>query len=370
LAEGTPAGLSLHAVTARETLERAVERWGWPASGHGFVGGTDETVTRTLRGTGIAQVLEPAPGPPEYAVALGAGASPRTAQRATCRLEPDGTLTVMTSQSPHGQGHQTTLAQLAADTLSVPIERVHVVHGDTRVTPFNGVGTGGSRAATLASGAVLGVVEVLAERIKAVAADLLEASPDDLELVEERVQVRGTPGAGMGLPELARAAYSSGQALDAAFDFAVPEGGWSQATHLCEVEVDADTGLVRILRYLVVGDCGELINPAIVEGQVRGGIAQGIGGVLHEWAAYDADGQPQATTLLDYLAPGALDVPTIEVEHLASPPQGPVDFRGVGEGGAIGAPAAVVSAIADAIGVPITERYLPPARILELMGTI
>jgi carbon-monoxide dehydrogenase large subunit len=276
----------------------------------------------------------------------------------------------MTSQSPHGQGHQTTLAQLAADALSVPIERVHVVHGDTRVTPFNGVGTGGSRAATLASGAVIGVVEVLGERIKAVAADLLEASADDLELVDERVQVKGTPTAGMSLPELARAAYSGGQALDAAFDFAVPEGGWSQATHLCEVEVDGDSGLVTILRYLVVGDCGALINPAVVEGQVRGGIAQGIGGVLHEWAAYDADGQPQATTLLDYLAPGALDLPAIEVEHLESPPQGPLDFRGVGEGGAIGAPAALVSAIADAIGVPITERYLPPARILELMGTI
>ncbi|MCU1488370.1 MAG: Carbon-monoxide dehydrogenase (acceptor), partial [Actinomycetia bacterium] len=353
LAEGTPGGLSLHAVTARETLERAVERWG-PIG----------------PGTGIAQVLEPAPGPPEYAVALGAGASPRTAQRATCRMEPDGTLTVMTSQSPHGQSHQTTLAQLAADTLSVPIERVRIVHGDTRLTPFNGVGTGGSRAATLASGAVIGVVEVLGERIKDVAADLLEANRDDLELADGRIQVKGTPTAGVDLATLARAAYSSGQSLEAAYDFAVPEGGWSQATHLCQVEVDGDTGLVRILRYLVVGDCGALINPAVVEGQVRGGIAQGIGGVLHEWAAYDADGQPQATTLLDYLAPGALDLPTIDVEHLESPPQGPLDFRGVGEGGAIGAPAALVSAIADAIGVPITERYLPPARILELMGTI
>jgi carbon-monoxide dehydrogenase large subunit len=158
--------------------------------------------------------------------------------------------------------------------------------------------------------------------------------------------------------------------LEATYDFAVPEGGWSQATHLCSVEVDGDTGLVRILRYLVVGDCGELINPAVVEGQIRGGIAQGIGGVLHEWSAYDADGQLQATTLLDYLIPGALDLPTIEVEHRTSPPQGPLDFRGVGEGGAIGAPAALVSAISDAIGVPITERYLPPARILELMGLI
>jgi carbon-monoxide dehydrogenase large subunit len=366
LAEGTPGGLSLHAVTARETMERAVASYGWPGE------------RRPGVGVGIAQVLEPAPGPPEYAVALGAGASPRSAQRAFCRLEPDGTLTVVTSQSPHGQGHQTTLAQLAADTLSVPIERVTVVHGDTRLTPFNGVGTGGSRAATLASGAVIGVVEVLGERIKAIAAHLLEASVDDLELVDSRCQVKGTPTAGVALTEVARIAYTGTAALppdvapglEATYDFAVPEGGWSQATHLCTVEVDGDTGLVRILRYLVVGDCGELINPAVVEGQIRGGIAQGIGGVLHEWAAYDADGQPQATTLLDYLTPGALDLPNIEVEHLESPPQGPLDFRGVGEGGAIGAPAALVSAIADAIGVPITERYLPPARILELMGLI
>jgi carbon-monoxide dehydrogenase large subunit len=370
LAEGTPGGLSLHAVTARETMERAVERWGWIPSGHGDRPSGAVGVTRTVRGVGIAQVLEPAPGPPEYAVALGAGASPRTAQRASCRLEPDGSLTVVTSQSPHGQGHQTTLAQLAADTLAVPIDRVTVVHGDTRLTPFNGVGTGGSRAATLASGAVIGVVEVLGERLKDVAADLLEASPADLELVDGRCQVKGTPAAAVELPALARAAYAAGEALEATYDFAVPEGGWSQATHLCSVEVDGDTGLVRILRYLVVGDCGELINPAVVEGQIRGGIAQGIGGVLHEWSAYDADGQPQATTLLDYLAPGALDLPTIEVEHLTSPPQGPLDFRGVGEGGAIGAPAALVSAISDAIGVPITERYLPPARILELMGLI
>lgn len=368
LTEGTAAGLTLHAVTARETLERAVDRWPWP-SGHAQPVDDGPSVTRTLRGVGIAVVLEPAPGPPEYAVALGAGASPRTAQRATCRLEPDGSLTVVTSQSPHGQGHQTTLAQLAADALSVPLERVTVVHGDTSLTPFNGVGTGGSRAATLASGAVIGVVEALVERIKEVASELLEASAADLELVDGRCRVKGTPAAGVDLPTLARTAYSSGGSVEAAYDFAVPEGGWSQATHVCGVEVDTETGAVRILRYLVVSDCGELINPAIVEGQIIGGVTQGIGGVLHEWAAYDAEGQPQATTLLDYLVPGAVDVPTIEVEHLQSPPQGPVDFRGVGEGGAIGAPAALVSAIADAIGVPITERYLPPARILQQMGT-
>ena len=366
LQEGTASGLSLHAVTARETFERCLERFGYEARR------AEQRAARSegrLFGVGIAQVMEPAPGPPEYGGKLGSGASPRTAQRAVARLEPDGTITVVTSQAPHGQSHQTTLAQLAADELSVPFDRVTVVHGDTRVTPFNGVGTGGSRAATLASGAVMGVAGALRDRIREIAADLLEARAEDLELVDGVCRVVGTPSKGVDLGTVARATPG----LDARFDFAIPEGGWSQATHACTVEIDGGTGFVRILRYVVVGDCGRLINPAVVEGQIRGGVVHGIGGVLHEWSAYDAEGQPQATTLLDYLAPTADDVPTIEIEHLQSPPQGPVDFRGVGEGGAIGAPAALVNAIADALaptGAIVTERYLPPSRILELLGAI
>jgi carbon-monoxide dehydrogenase large subunit len=353
LKEGTASGLSLHAVTARTTFERCVERIG-------------TVEPRPFRGLGIAVVMEPAPGPPEYGGKLGAGSSPRTAQRAVAKLEPDGTVTVFTSQAPHGQSHQTTLAQLAADELSVPFERVNVVHGDTRVTPFNGVGTGGSRAATLASGAVIGVASTLRDRIREIAAELLEASADDLELVDGECRVKGSPSRGVDLGTVARATPG----LDATFDYAIPEGGWSQATHACEVDVDPETGSVRIIRYVVVGDCGRLINPAVVEGQIRGGIAQGIGGVLHEWAAYADDGQPLATTLMDYLVPTAADFPNIEIEHLESPPQGPIDFRGVGEGGTIGAGPALVNAIADALaplGVVVTERYLPPSRIVELL---
>ena len=130
---------------------------------------------------------------------------------------------------------------------------------------------------------------------------------------------------------------------------------------------------MRILRYVVVGDCGRLINPAVVEGQIRGGIAQGLGGVLLEWSAYGDDGQPLATTLMDYLAPTSTDIPSIEIEHLESPPQGPIDFRGVGEGGTIGAGPALVNAIADALrpaGVRVTDRYLPPSRIVELLDSV
>jgi len=161
------------------------------------------------------------------------------------------------------------------------------------------------------------------------------------------------------------------QGIAATYDFRIPEGGgWAQATHCCTVEVDPDTGHVDITRYVVVEDCGTMINPAIVEGQIRGGVAQGIGGVLYEQCAYGADGQILTSTLLDYLLPTATEVPDIEIHHLESAPTHEVNFRGVGEGGAIGAPAALTNAIADAIGVIVTESHLPPSRVLELLGRI
>jgi carbon-monoxide dehydrogenase large subunit len=161
--------------------------------------------------------------------------------------------------------------------------------------------------------------------------------------------------------------------VDVDNDFDGDEGGWSQATHACWVEVDPGTGQVTIDRYLVVEDCGTMINPAIVEGQVRGGVAQGIGGVLYEHAAYDEDGQFLAGTFMDYLLPTTTEVPRIEIEHLETPPISPVNFRGVGEGGAICAPAALTNAIENALrpfNVKITEQWLPPSRILELTGAI
>jgi carbon-monoxide dehydrogenase large subunit len=164
------------------------------------------------------------------------------------------------------------------------------------------------------------------------------------------------------------------QGIGATHDFRIPEGGgWAQATHCCTVEVDGHTGRVDIIRYVVVEDCGTMINPAIVEGQIRGGVAQGIGAVLYERSAYAADGQFVASTLMDYLIPGVAEVPEIEIHHLESPPTHEVNFRGVGEGGAIGAPAALTNAIADAIaptGAVVTESHLPPFRVLELMGAL
>jgi carbon-monoxide dehydrogenase large subunit len=312
---------------------------------------------------------------------MGFMAAPRTVQEARVRLEPDGSLTVFTSQQPHGQSHETTLAQLAADELSVPMERVKVVHGDTDVTPFNLVGTGGSRAATLASGAVIGAARAVRSRVLDAASKLLEIAPDDLEIIDGSVAARGAPTRAIKLDAVAAATYlqpglvsdDGALGIEVRSTFISGEGTWSQATHACTVSVDVETGRVSILRYVVVEDCGSIVNPAVVDGQIRGGVAQGIGAVLLEHAAYSDDGQYLAGTFLDYLLPTATDIPTIEIHHLESEPIAEINFRGVGEGGAIGAPAALTNAIEDALapfGVRIREQHLPPRRIAELCGFV
>jgi carbon-monoxide dehydrogenase large subunit len=151
------------------------------------------------------------------------------------------------------------------------------------------------------------------------------------------------------------------------------KGSWSAGTHFCQVEVDLDTGQVKITRYLVVEDCGRMINPAVVEGQVRGGVAQGVGEVLYEWSAYDDQANYMAGTFMDYLLPTATEIPHIEIEHLETEPNEEVFYRGVGEGGLLIAPAAITNAIEDALmpyGGKVTEQYLPPAKVLELAGVI
>lgn len=323
-------------------------------------------------GIGLATVLEPAPLPPSVMAAMGATAASRTEQQARLRVEPDGSLSLFTSQQPHGQGHETTLAQLVADELSVPLRLVRVVHGDTSETPFNLVGTGGSRSATLAGGAVTGAARAVRERLLDAAGRLLEIDPADLELVHGTVRPVGAPARAVTLAYLAGVADPADGAsgFEAVGSYASGEGTWSQATHCAIVEVDVETGAVSVLRYVVVEDCGTIINPAVVDGQVRGGVAQGIGSVLLERCAYSDDGQFLTGTLMDYLVPTAMDIPRIEVHHLESAPVAEINFRGVGEGGAIGAPAAVTNAIEDALapfGVRITEQYLPPWRVIDLL---
>jgi carbon-monoxide dehydrogenase large subunit len=332
-------------------------------------------------GIGVANYIEAAPGPPEMRPqgAMFGG------EQARVRLEADGHLTVYTSQSPTGQGHETTLAQVAAQEMGIPFEHVRIVRGDTELTPMGMVGTGASRAATWATGAVLETTRLVKQKALALAAEMLEIDARDLDIVDGAIRPKGVPKRALPLAQLARAAYLEPDSLPKGTDkvlevqhrytgeHGITGSAWASGTHVCVVEVDLGTGGVTILRYVVVEDCGRVINPAIVDGQIRGGVAQGLGGVLHERSAYDEDGQFLAATFMDYLLPTAMEIPTIEIHHLETHPEGEVDFRGVGEGGALIAPAALSNAIEDALapfGARVTEQHLTPARILELAGVI
>jgi carbon-monoxide dehydrogenase large subunit len=363
---GSCLGVDLHGVTVDATLAHASEllaREAWREEA------AAARADGRLVGVGLSTYVEPAPVSPSLLRAMGVQAVSRTTQEARLRLDTDGGVTLFTSQQPHGQSHETTLAQLTADVLDLPMARIRVVWGDTDVVPFNLVGTGGSRAATLASGAVLDAAELLRSHLLELAAERLEIAPEDLELRDGAVVPRDAPSRGITLADLGATATALPEVLGR---FLSEDGTWSQATHCVMVEVDPDTGAVEILRYVVVEDCGPPINPAIVDGQVRGGVAQGIASVLHEHAAYDPDGQPRAATFLDYLMPSAAEVPEIEIHHLhdEDPPAGAVPFRGVGEGGAIGSPAALVSAIEDAVahlGIELTSQHLPPSYLHDLI---
>jgi carbon-monoxide dehydrogenase large subunit len=372
-----PTGATVAGATAVETLERALELVDYP----GFREDQQRAWSEgRYLGIGFANSIQPTPGFPDWWESIG---FPMGRDPARVRLEPDGHVTVITSQMPHGQGHETTLAQIAADELGVPLDHVHVVTGDTRLTEFYMFGTGASRAAHMASGSVLTASRELKRRVLEVAAHLLEVSPDDLELRDAVVSPRGAPMRSLPLAEIATQAYLAPETLPDALDkrldvteFYAPspdQGGWASTTHVCLVEVDGDTGFVTIPRYVVVEDCGRMVNPAIVEGQIRGGIAQGIGGMLYEHAAYDEEGQFLAGTFMTYILPTAMEIPEIEIDHLEFPTDEPIPYRGVGEGGAIIAPAALTNAVEDAlrpIGARVNAFPLRPTRVLELMGRI
>jgi len=364
-------------MSARATLERALELAEfdqWPAR---------QAAARAegrAVGLGFATFIEAAPGPPDFQDAVMAGGGALLgAEPARVVLRADGRIAVHTQQVPHGQSHETTFAQVAADELGVTPDDVELVFGDTSATPFGLLGTGGSRAAPMAGGAVMFTARDLRGRILDVAADLLEAAPADLDITDGVVHVQGVPTVSVSLADVARHALergpapAPGEAIRVVGAWDGGEGGWAQATHACWVEVDLATGRVRIDRYVAVEDCGELINPAVVDGQVAGGVAQGIGAVLYEKAVYDEQANFQAGTFLDYLLPTAAEIPEIEIHHLETPSDVPANFRGVGEGGMVVAPATLTNAIEDALahlGVRVTEQHLPPTRILELAGVI
>jgi carbon-monoxide dehydrogenase large subunit len=359
-----PNGMAYDRISPRETFDVAVEMLDYDAFRE------EQAAARAAGrylGVGTSSYVEPStPGFGYYAT-----------EGATIRVEPSGKVNVYIAGGSTGNSLETTVVQLAADALGVDIADVATIQGDTAVTGF-GAGAAGSRSGSMTAGAVGETAAVLRERICAIAAHKLEAAPEDIELAGGRASVRGTPAVGLALGELAAAAYfephtlppGTPAGLEATARYTASGSIFVNATHVCTCEVDVDTGRVTLLRYIVSEDCGPMINPNVVEGQIAGGTVQGIGGVLLEHLAYDVDGNPVATTLMDYLMPTAAEVPTIEYGHVETMSAGPGGYKGVGEGGAIGAPPAVVNAVNDALApfrVAATRLPLSPAAIVELL---
>ena len=298
---------------------------------------------------------------------------------ATVRISTTGRVTVSTGATPQGQSHQTTLAQLAADQLGVDYDKVTVVTGDTATIAL-GMGTFASRTAVNAGNSVhLAAIEV-ARKVRRVASEMMEVSEDDLELVDGGVQVKGVPGMRRTFREvawLANGAYGISMpadrdpGLESTIYFKPDQSTYANSTHVAEVEVDVGTGHVRMARHIVVHDCGNMINPLVVEGQVVGGVAHGIGNALFEWMRHDENAQPVSTSLADYLLTVATDMPRVETLHSVTPsPLNPLGVKGAGEGGTIAAIAAIIGAIEDALspfGVKIMDYPVTPDRIVALI---
>jgi carbon-monoxide dehydrogenase large subunit len=298
---------------------------------------------------------------------------------AIVRVDSTGHVAVYTGANPHGQGLETTLAQVCADQLGVRPEDVTVRSGDTGLIPY-GIGTFASRSAVTAGTAVGTAAGMVREKVLAVAAELLEAAARDLELKDGVVTVSGAPARQITLREVARAAAPGSETklppgmapvLEAQYYYVPPTVTWSSGTHVVAVEVDEDTGFVRVLRYITVDDCGRMLNPTVVEGQIHGGVAFGLGNALWEEVIYDSEGQVQTGTYMDYLLPTATDVPPIVVGHqefLSDVNQ--FGIKGCGEGGAVSPLAAVANAVVDALrplAIRIDRVPLHPSRLLELI---
>jgi aerobic carbon-monoxide dehydrogenase large subunit len=293
-------------------------------------------------------------------------------EHASIRMLPTGKVEVVTGSSAHGQGHETAWSQIVADQLGVPFEDIRVLHGDTQVSP-KGMDTYGSRSLAVGGLALVGACDKVIAKAKVIAAAMLEASADDLEFSAGRFSVRGDPEAGKTIQEIALAAFAAHglpegvePSLDSDHTYDPENFSFPHGTHLCATEVDTETGFVTIRSYVAVDDVGVVVNPLIVEGQVHGGIAQGIAQALYEEGVYDDDGNLLTTTLADYLVPSAADLPSYTTARTASPASNRLGVKGVGEAGTIASTPAVVNAIIDALrplGVSDITMPCTPERV-------
>lgn len=370
----TASGLVVDSGDFKQSLERALEAGDYA----GLRSRPRRTAEGKYRGVGVAAYTE--------FTGMGSGTFRRRGMRqvsghdaATVRVEPTGEVRGFVSAASQGQGHATTLAQVLADELGVDLGAVTIVEGDTERCPY-GSGSFASRSIVVSGGALVLAARRVRDKIARIAAHMLEAAPEDLTIEGGSIAVRGAPGRTLRVADVADLAYrpaggmlppGEDPALEATQYYDPPPATFSNGSHVVAVEVDADTGQVTVVRHVVVEDCGRMVNPMIVDGQTHGAVAQGIGNALYEEVAYDEGGQPLTTTFMDYLIPGTMDVPPVQVVHMETPPAVTVSgFKGMAEGGTIGATAAVANAVADALAplaVEVREVPLTPDRVRRLI---
>lgn len=359
-------GMVIEDITPAECLEKLLENFDLPAFRK------EQAEARKqgrYLGVGFASYIEP--------TGSAGSMAPMTGELAQLRIEPTGKVTATMSTHSQGHGTATTMAQLIADKLGVAYEDVTVFEGDSSRGGFS-PGAAGSRQGVIAGGAAIKASELLADKVRLVAAHLLNANVESVRIEDGRVHVEGAPEMERSLREIAEIAYGEPArlppgleaGLEAQYRYTPPPVTFTSAAHACVVEVDAETGFVKILRWISSEDCGTVINPAVVEGQIAGGLAQAIGEVLLEEMAFDARGNPTVATYKDYLLPSISDIPQFEYIHANTPSQSVGGMRGVGEGGAIIGPPTLVNAIADALlpfGELEVDLPLTPAKLLDVI---
>jgi carbon-monoxide dehydrogenase large subunit len=298
-------------------------------------------------------------------------------EAASVRMLASGKVEVVTGTSPHGQGHVTSWSQIAADALGVDVDHVEVLHGDTAIAPY-GRDTYGSRSLPVGGVAVHLACDKVVKKGKKIAAHMLEAAEEDIEFEGGSFSVAGSPDQNVTIQDVAAAAYLADNLpegmeplLNEDYTFDPPNFTWPYGTHICVVEVDTETGMVTIPKYVAVDDCGPVVNPAIVDGQLHGGIAQGIAQALYEEAVYDDDGNLVTGTMVDYLVPGAPEIPNMILDRTETPsPTNPMGVKGIGESGAIAAQPAVINAVIDALsheGVTHVDMPASPMRVWQAL---
>lgn len=370
----TPLGITYDSGNYHGTLDRLLERLDL----EGFRREQSDLRKRGIyRGVGFSTYVEVCGLAPSRAVGpQGVGLQAGFWESAMVRVHPSGSATVFTGTSPHGQGHDTGFAQIAADRLGIDPERIDVIHGDTDQGPW-GWDTYGSRTAAVGGEAVARAAEKVQEKAREICAALFEADPEDIELAEGKYRVRGSPEKSKAMAEIAGAAHIPPQELPtdiepgleatSVFDpenFVYPFGA-----HACVVDVDPETGKVKVVRYVAVDDCGPPINPLLIDGQVHGGVAHAIGQALYEHIQYDEAGQLLTGTFVDYALPTAAELPNFETDRTETPsPVNSLGIKGVGEAGTIGATPAITAAVLDALqpfGVKSLDMPLTPIRVWE-----